>query len=221
MKPIKKELYVTGQALKFSRRPQVEPEAQAAVREFRVEAPAGYQGAGGGPAGVVNQQGTIPAVVQYGSTAGEMAQARRTSCAGCKHFDVAAWRKFVAVSTGPLARAEDKQTIQTMRARIMMAGYGYVDNNGELDVEATLMAHGICRVLSDWAEGVVGRDPMHWPIVPWREATCPPSCHAGAAKLDVVTPAQPLGLFVPKDFDAEKIGAKRYDEVLRAAQGKR
>lgn len=218
MKP--KELAVTGQSVKFSQRPQVDPEGQAAVREFHVQAPAGYQ-QGGGAGGVANPMGNIPAVLQYGSTAGEMADARRTACAACKHFDVKAWREYVAASTGPLATAEAKQTIQTIRARIMLAGYGYPDAQGELDVEATLMAHGICRPLSEWVEGCVGKDPVYWPVIPWREATCPPTCHAAAHVLQVVMPKQPLGLFQPKDLEAVKVGAKRYDEVLRAAQGRK
>jgi hypothetical protein len=220
MRPIKKELLVTSQSLKFSQRPQVDPEGQSAVREFTVQSPAGYQQSGAG--GVVDQQGNIPAIVQYGSTAGEMANARRTSCAGCKNWDNKALRQFISDATGPLANPAWKQTIESMKTRIDAAGYGYErrDGSGVVDLDVTLNAHGICRPMSDWVEGVTGRDPVFWPVVTWREATCPRSCRAGAHELPVVTTQQPLGLFVPVDLDAEKIGAKRYDEVLRAAQGK-
>lgn len=218
MKPIKKELYVTGQSLKFSRRPQTEPEAQSAVREFTVQSPAGYQQTGAG--GVTDQQGAIPAVLQYGSTAGEMAMGRRSACASCRHFDVKAWQKFVSNATNPGSTPEMRQTIETFKARIAMAGFGYERPDGSIDLDATLNAHGICRVLSDWVEGVNGRDPVFWPVVPWREATCPPTCRAGThPELNVITADKPLGFYVPIDLDAAKIGGHRYDEVLRAAKG--
>jgi hypothetical protein len=216
MKPIKKELLVTGQSLRFSSTPQVDPEGQAAVREFKLATPAGMQNAGS--SGAVDQRGSLPAIVQYATTAGAMANGVRTACAGCKNFDVKAWRKFVSDATGPASSAEMRQTIETMKARIKMAGYGYEKANGELDIDQTLLAHGICRPLSDWVEGCTQRDPMFWPVVAWREATCPPSCRAGPHELKVVTAEQPFGLFKPLDLDAAKIGAGRYDQVLRAAQ---
>lgn len=221
MKPIKRELFITGQQLRFSRTPQVDPEGQAAVREFRVEAPAGYQAQNQGAAGLANQQGSIPAIIQYGTTAGEMAQGRRSACQACRHWDNAAWRKFITMSTGPLARAEDKQTLESLRNTLTLRGIQYDHPNGKpMTIDEIVAAHGICRVLSDWVEGVVGRDPLHWPVVPGPDANCPPSCHAGASKIDVATPAAPLGFFQPRDLDSVKIGDKRYDEVLRLAQGK-
>jgi hypothetical protein len=102
-----------------------------------------------------------------------------------------------------------------MKSRIMMAGYGFDDDTGG---ESTLRAHGICRPLNDWVEGVVGRNPIYWPVVAWKDATCPPSCNAGQHNLPVVTPEQPLGLFRPRDLDAKQIGSNRYDKVLRAAE---
>lgn len=221
MKPIKKELFVTGQQLRFSQTPKVDPEGQTAVREFAVQAPAGYQQGNAGAGGVGDQQGVIPAIVQYTSTVGELAQGKRSACVACKHFDNRAWRKFVENSTGPLSTAESRQTIETLRNRLILKGAGYMKKDGTLDVEESLMSFGICRVLSDWVESVVGRNPMHWPITPQPEANCPPSCHAGTAKLDVVTPAAPYGFFVPKDLDAEKVGAHRYDQVMRLAQGRK
>lgn len=215
----KKDVQITGQRLMFSSAPKVEPEQQAAVREFSVAAPAGFQQSG--EAGASNTQGNIPTIVRYESTAGEMAQARMSACTACKHWDNRALQKYVALSTGPLATPEQKQTIQTMKARIMLKGSGYMKDDGSLDVDGTLASFGICRVLSEWVKGVVGEDPMYWPIVTQPEANCPPSCHAKASALQVVTDAQPLGLFVPKDLDAKKVGAKRYDEVLRLAQGKK
>lgn len=215
----KKTLNVIGQRLRFSKTPQTEPEAQAAVREFAVQSPAGYQQGNAGRGGLANQLGTLPSILQYGSTAGEMANARRGACAACVHFDVKAWRKYLSDATNPGSTPEMRQTIATFKARIAMAEYGYTKPDGSLDIDGTLAAHGICRVLSDWVESVTGKDPVFWPVVPWREATCPPTCRAGASELKVITAEKPLGLYVPVDLDAEKIGGKRYDEVLRLAQG--
>lgn len=222
MKPIKKELYVSSQQLRFHHKPQTAPEAQAVVREFKLDAPAGYQQQNAGALGVGNQQGTIPAIVQYGTTAGEVAQARRGACVACSHFDNKAWRRMVDISTGPLATAEDKQTVETLRQRIAVMGVGYLGTpEGRAQIDEFMNSLGICRVLSDWVEGVVGKNPMFWPIVPAPDACCPTNCHAGSAKLDVVTPAAPMGFFKPKDLDAVKVGDKRYDEVLRLAEGKK
>jgi hypothetical protein len=205
------------QPTKFTAVPQVDVEGQTAQIEYRAPIQAGAQNGGPGAA-IQGVQGNIPGIIQYTAGVGDMANAAKTSCAGCKWFDVRAWRQFVAEATGPLSSAESRQTIQTMRSRIMMAGYGYEDNQGEVDIEQTLMAHGICRPLSDWVEGSVGRDPVFLPVVPWREATCPNTCHAGPHTLNVVTPAEPFGLFKPKDLEAKQIGANRYDNLLRAAQ---
>lgn len=216
-----KEMKVLGQSLRFSKAPNVEPEAQATVREFSVRAPAGFQQGNAGGGGLANQLGTLPATLQYGSTAGEMANARRGACAACKHFDVKAWRKYLSDATNPASTPEMRQTIATFKARIAMAGYGYEKPDGSIDLDGTLAAHGICRVLSDWVESHTGKDPVFWPVVPWREATCPPTCRAGPNELTVVTPEKPLGFYVPVDLDAAKLGGKRYDEVMRLAQGKK
>jgi hypothetical protein len=211
------DLKITQQSTTFTAQPQTDVEGQTAKISYRAPIQVGAQNGGAGAA-ISGVQGNIPGVIEYTAGVGDMANAARTACAACAHFDVRAWRQFVSAATGPASSAESRQTINTMRSRIMMAGFGYEDNNGEVDIERTLMAHGICRPLSDWVEGSVGRDPVFWPVVPWREATCPNTCHAGPHTLQVVTPAEPFGLYKPKDLEAKQIGANRYDNLLRAAQ---
>ncbi len=212
--PKKKDLVVTGQTIQFSNTPQTDAEGQVAVRQFHTQATAG--------AGQNNRGefGGLPAIIEYKAMAGEMAQGARTACAGCRHMDVKAWHRFLARATGPLSKAEDRETITAMKGRIMMAGYGVMDANDEIDIEATVMRHGICRVLSDIIEGFVGKDPMHWPVVVWREATCPSYVQAGPHRAEITTPEAPYGLFKAIDLDAEKIGAARYDAILNDAGGK-
>lgn len=216
MKPVKKkDLVVTGQSLRFSQTPQVDAEGQVAVQRFETKAGVGYGATNSGGLG------ELPATIEYKTPAGQLANAVKTACAGCRHFDVKSWHRYHAAATGPASKVEDRQTIQAMRSRIMMAGYGVMmEDKDEVDLDATMAQHGICRVLSDVVEGWVKKDPMHWPVICWRESTCPTYVAAGAHRMEITTPAQPLGLFKPLDLDAQKIGAKRYDAVLHGAERK-
>jgi hypothetical protein len=214
----KDDLNITSQGLQISSEPQVDPEGQTVVREFKGTAPADMRGAPTINAAVTGHVGELPLVLQYSGKAGEMANAARTACVGCKHWDNRALKSFVANAEGPASSAESRQTVQSMRERIKRAGYGFKNKLGFHDVEATLHAHGICRVLSDWIESCVGRDPMFWPAISWREASCPNICRAGPHELNVVTPAEPFGLFSPVDSEATKVGAGRYDAILKTVQ---
>lgn len=141
----------------------------------------------------------------------------------CKHHDVNAWRKFLEAADNPGSTAEMRETMRTMRAKIMMIGYGYAGDNDDLDIERTMKAHGICRPMSDTVEKATGRDPFFWPVVTWREANCPPEVKVGHGlpPVPVVTAQSPNGFFQPKDLDAEKIGSARYDVIMHAASGRK
>lgn len=218
---IKPELQITGQTLEYSRIPETDAEGQIARRRFHTPIAAGNQGLGGGESGLANQMGSIPGVIEYSSTAGEMANAARTACVACKHFDQKAWQKFQAAAMGPASSAESRQTIKTMKDRLLLAGKGFVDDaTGEVHIDEYVATFGICRILSDWIEGSVGRHPIHWPVVTEPTANCPSKVQAEGHVMDVVTPAEPYGFFKPKDLDAKTIGAQRYDQVLFGAQGK-
>jgi hypothetical protein len=217
MKPVRPDLLITSKETKFSAEPQVDPEGQTAAIEYQTPVTAGRGGLSQAKTGS-GHEGNIPGLIQYQTNVGDMANGARTACSGCKHHDVRAWNKYVDRATGPLSTAEERQEIQTAKNRIAMAGFGYENPDKTVDLEATIRAFGICRPLNDWIEGVVGKNPVHWPVFTWRDSSCPTTCHAGPHTLQVVTPAQPLRLFQPKDLDATKIGAKRYDTVLHAAQ---
>lgn len=209
----KPDLVVTGEELKISHTPGVEPEAQAVAHQYKTHVPMGAQGAGA--------MGGIPGVIQYDTTVGDVANAVKTSCAGCRHWDNRAWLQYLAKAEGPLSTAESRESVKAWRERIKTAGFGYVDKVGQVDVDGTLRAHGICHVLSDWVEGVLqAQDPIWWPVVPFREATCPTYVQAKQHRMEVTTPAEPFGLFKPRDLDAKNIGAGRYDRVMYDAAGK-
>lgn len=208
----KKELEITSERTLVANTPGVEPEAQEVKRQFGTPVSMGPRGG--------TTTGGVPGVIEYSTTAGAMANAVRGACAGCRHFDVKLWNKYLAAAEAPMAKEESKQTMQAMRVRVLRAGYGFQDKFGRVDIEATMKAHGICRVLSEWVKGAVGEDPVHWPVICWREAVCPTYVAAGPHRMDVVTDAQPLGLFVPVDREAIGIGDKRYDAVMFDASGK-
>lgn len=201
--------------VQISQTPQTDAEAQSIKRTLVVGAPIGP-----GAAGTVSQVGQIPAHFEYLTNVGDHANAIKTSCGGCKHWDNIAWRKFVIASTGPASTVADRQTIETLRGRLATEGRGYKDpKTGKVDVEATLMGIGVCRVLSDWVEGAMKqRHPAHWPVAPMPESTCPTYVAVPGARMAVVTPAQPLGLF--KARDTNKTGDARRDALLFAAAGK-
>ncbi len=223
MKPVKPETLspaapaavsptVVGSTLQYSATPQVDPEGQSAKRTF--SAPVDI---GPGAAGVVNKLGTIAGKFEYDVNVGELANVAKSSCAGCRHFSREAFLKLVSEWTGPASTAAQRQTIDGYRAKIKADNLGYV---GETVEQTLYSSFGICHVLSEWVKGAVGEHPGYWPVTPMRDATCPTYVSAGAARMDVVTAAQPLGLFKPRDLDSKKIGAARYDNVLFDAAGK-
>lgn len=209
---VKKELAVTAQRIRIGSAPQTDPEGQALVREFNLQAHAGPQQAGA--QGVLERQGSIPVIAQYGTTVGEAAQARRTACQACRHYDRKWWAQYLARMTHPAASEGWKQTLASIKVRLIMRGIP------EDKLDEALKQFGICRVLSEWIKSVVGEDPVFWPAVPEPDANCPRVCRAGAHELAVVTGEQPYGFFQPVDLDAKTIGSQRYDETLRLAQGK-
>lgn len=209
-KQMSNDLKITGEQIHIGNQPQVDPEGQTVVREFRGTAPTTMQ-SGGANAAVSGGLRDTPLVVQYSGKAGEMANAARTACAGCRHWDHRAWLQFLSRAEGPASSAESRQTVATTRARIATA-----IGPEPKAVEHALRSQGICRVLSDWIESVAGRDPMFWPAHSWPNATCPNIVRAGAHELNIVTPAEPFGLFSPVDIDAEKHGTNRYDAILKA-----
>ncbi len=203
---------VVGSTVQFSNVAQVDPEGQQIRRTF--SAPVAI---GPGQGGVVNSIGSIAGRFEYDVNALELANVSKSSCGGCRHWNQRAFHQMVAKWTGPASTAVQRQTIQGYKAKILKDQIGYV---GETVEQTLASSFGICGVLSEWVEGVVGKHEGYWPVTPMRDATCPTYVAAGAARMEVTTPAQPLGLFEPVSSDAVKIGADRYDRVLFSAAGK-
>jgi len=214
MKPIRKDLVVIGQSTDVSATPQTDPEAQVVRQQFHTQAGVGYGKDNNGGLG------GLPAIVEYRTQAGEFANAAKSACGVCRHFDKRSWLKHLSKTEGPLGSKEDRETLNQMRGRLMMAGYGPKDGNGEVDIEAALATFGVCRPLSDIIEGWVGKNPIHWPVLVSDSANCPTYVQAEGHRTEIVTPAAPFGLFKPLDLDARKVGDQRRDLVLFTAAGK-
>ena len=207
-----RDLVVTKDEIRIANTPGVEPEAQQVQHNFKTAVPIG-------PKDGAAQGAGIPGVIQYDTTAGELALGAKAACVACRHWSRKDFREYVAKSVGPLSKAEDRQTIEGMKSRLAQA-HG-LENLGE-----AMKAMGICRVLNEIVKGWVGEDPRHYPVITEDIAGCPRYISAGASaegvpnRVEITTPAQPLGLYRPLDLDAQKIGAKRYDAVLFDALGK-
>ncbi len=208
-----KDLVVTGSETVFSKKEQTDAEEQVVLRRFGTRTGAGM--------GQLNQGelGAVPTVIEYTSTAGDLANGARTACQACKHWNQKAWYKFVSDSTGPLSKLEDRETIKGTKNRLALA-------YGPENVQAAMESMGICTVMTEIIEGWVGKNPIHWPVVTQDIANCPSSVSAGTSSLgipnriELVTPAAPFGLFKPRDLDAVKIGNQRRDGVLFEADRK-
>lgn len=157
-------------------------------------------------------QGAIPTTLSYETSAGEMAKQVRTRCMLCKHFDVPAWRvlkrKWESTASG-------LETLNKLRSALYLsADVAMVDRHksleGDMDLEHTLMALGICQILTE-----IDREPC---VVYGPYGCCPKQSKTGAP---VITEAQPFGYYQPCDMDAEREGSANYDAIMRAALGER
>ncbi len=208
-----KELSITGKTIEFSQAPQVDAEGQQARIRYGTRVAGGMGQLNGG------ELGSIPGVIQYDTTAGDLANGARTACLACKHWDSTTWLKMVKDADSPLASAEDRLTINQARTRLIKAF-------GVESAEEALRQFGICKVMTEIIHGWVKKDPLHWPAVTKDDANCPSHVSAGLSSLgipnrvEIVTPAAPFGLFKPKDLDATTVGDKRRDTVLFEAAGK-
>lgn len=207
------DLNVTARRIEFSQAPQVDAEGQLAKVSFDTRVGGGFGRENSGALG------SIPGRIEYGTTAGELANGARAACVACRHWSPRAWVEYVNKSTGTLSSAQDRETIATMKQRLARA-------YGPENVSEAMRSMGICRVLTEVIEGWVGKNPIHWPVVTKDDANCPGHIAAGQGelgipnRLEIVTPAAPFGLFKAKDLEAVKVGDLRRDSILFDAAGK-
>lgn len=177
---------------------KVEPEQQPVTRVLSTDAAVSMQ-RGGPPIG------SIPTEIITEGSAGEFASSVRSKCFTCKNFDHKAWEKLRLY----WGNSSDK----TLFAKLNGVRYSLmVTNNadlsrrsegidGDFDVEHSLSQMGLCKPLTE-----INQDP----VIVSPISTCPDN---------VCTPANPTGLYVPKDKEHARLANSAYDKIMRMAMG--
>jgi hypothetical protein len=155
-------------------------------------------------------KGAIPTTLSLEMPAGDMARQVRSRCMLCKHFDAEAWK---ALKRHWESSVEGMELLNKLRGALYLHGDvamadRHASMEGDQDLEHTLMALGICQVLTE-----IDHEPC---VVYGPFGNCPSASKTGAP---VKTEAQPLGYFTPCSADAERVGTANYDSIMRAALG--
>jgi hypothetical protein len=182
----------------------LEPEAQPARRVIDVKG--NVQLSGGQQLG-----DTIPTrFVVEGDDTVTWAKALMGLCKRCIHFDNPSWRRHIAENE--IADAmEDRLELNKMRAYLMETQSielqdAHASMDGDMDVEHALHSMGICRAMTEIYRERCVVHPL---------GGCPPADQPGPHGEDLSK------LFKPRDAEAVKSGASKYDAILRAAQGRK
>lgn len=179
---------------------KIEPEQQPAQRVLTTDAEVSMQGGAA--------VGTLPTQIVYETTAGELARAMRHPCFSCKNFDARSWGRLYLRMTDPTAPLDQRQELNAIRAALLTTRNAKLQNRhvsekeGDMDPEHALSQLGICRPLTE----------IHGtPVIVHPLGGCPP---------EVCTTTEPNGLYDPKDTDADRMGSKTFDNVMKLATGK-
>lgn len=135
--------------------------------------------------------GSIPASMERQSDAIEFANARRSLCGNCKHFDQAGYFKWISETT------EGQQFEAEQRTRFAQ---DYVMSPTRPELVYAMKFLGFCRILTEIHKEMSVTRPDY-------------SCLGS-------TIDQPLGYWDPVTTEDEKIASSNYDHILRVAQGK-
>lgn len=134
--------------------------------------------------------GMIPTSMERQSDAIEFANARRSLCGNCKHFDQAGYLKWITETTeGQLFEAEQRSKF----------AQDFVMNPHRPELVHAMKFLGFCRIITEINHELSVTRPDY-------------SC-LGA------TVDQPLGYWDPVTSEDEKIASANYDHILRVAQG--
>jgi hypothetical protein len=177
---------------------KIDPEAQPLARELSVDMPANLGG---------KHVGSLPSTVVFETTAGEYANAMRSPCFNCKHWDDAGARELIRRWDASNAPLEKRSFVNQMRGNIIgtkdpeFIRKHMVTPQGELNVNHALMSQGICRALTEIQGDVVFTSP---------------DCHCPD---DLCGPGRPSGLHEPKSAQIERHVTQAYDAIMKRAAG--
>lgn len=152
--------------------------------------------------------GSVATQIITSSQALEFANAVRYHCGNCRFFDNRGWRAFVAKADSPLSPMTVREDVNKIRGALLMTmnasvGSMHAGADGDMDVEHALQALGFCGPLGEIEKGD--------PVIVHPLASCPP---------ELVSPANPAGLFKPRDNDSDAAGEAAYDLVMQRAAGR-
>lgn len=176
-----------------------EPEQQTASRVLLTDADAATTT--GKAVGAMNAQVIIE------SSAGEMARALRGMCSNCKHYDNAAFQRFLSQADHPASPMHVREGVNELRAALLQTYNAQLQTmhagaDGDMDVEHALKQLGFCRALGEIHKDDIIVHPL---------SSCPP---------ETITDSTPSGLYQSKDRASERAGDKAYDNILKRAAGK-
>lgn len=183
----------------------LEPEEQLVQRVIDVDAPTNMQGS-------TRQVGTIPTQIIAQSTVGDLGITLRGMCGDCKYFDQKRWLADLERADSPLAPIEFRQQVQALRYEIYSTNSPTladqaVDATGELDPDVALRQSGYCHALYSYFRNL-GESREDASVICHSSSSCPKF---------VRTATEPAGFFEPRDNDAVRLGAKKYDQIMRLA----
>ncbi len=177
---------------------KVDAEGQLLERHVSVDVDVTH---GGAPV-----QGSIPASVVFQTTAGQFAEAMRSPCFNCLHFDNKGSQELIRRWDASNAPKDKRSFVNQMRGIIIGTKdpefiRKHLTPEGELSVNHALMAMGICRAFTEIQGDIVFVSP---------DSTCPD---------EVCGPGKPNGLWEAKDAAMEKRGNQIYDGIMKRAAG--
>jgi hypothetical protein len=147
---------------------------------------------------------TMDAKLNLDSTMGNLARAAGTYCGYCEHFDIPAWLELKK------AWEETRNPeLDALRGQLMDGGSGTIGTGKQLsaltqEAELMLRGMGICHALTEIIRDAVIVAP---------NASCPQGRGPNDEDLSQN--------FKPKDKEVRRFCSKRFDEVMRVAQGRK
>jgi hypothetical protein len=149
--------------------------------------------------------GAIPMTVEAAMPAEQTANAMRSMCYTCKHFDTDRFKKLKAL--WERGTPEQRRSLRNIEIALMTTGNSKLvehtpDEDGQIDTDEAMSILGVCKALT-----VLHNDP----VIVHPLSCCP----------EEVCDAQHLnGFHVPAGLAEERQGNKMFDDVMRKAQGK-
>ena len=184
-----------------------EPEEMPAARVLKLE-----NQLTGNLTGPALALGELPLTVKVERNVATFANGYRSMCGDCAHFRAEDWRKLKRL--WETARDEARQ-IMLNHMRYMLDGKTedevrerHQTLDGDFDVEAALMAAGICDVLT-----MMSDDP---PVIVWPQGACPAEF---VFKNGTKVPF-PMS-FASKDSATDRRINETYDAIMRTAAGEK